>query len=99
LHAVFVTVVPLIVQAAALLPQATQAVPLIPYPVVEQVIQAVELQTPQLVPQAVQLPEAPVKINPEPQVDKMLKDPPTKQLLEPVMLVEAEQLPYPHCVV
>jgi len=76
LHAVIVTVVPLMVQAAAFAPQEAADVPLTPYPL-RGVIQAVELQVAQLVPQAVQLPEAPVKMNPEPQLDKILKAPPT----------------------
>jgi len=41
------------------------------------VIQAVELHEAQLVPQAVHDPEAAVKMNPEPQEDKILKVPPT----------------------
>jgi len=76
LHAVTVTVVPFTLHALALVPQEAHEVPLGPYPLL-QVIQAVELQVAQLVPQAVQLPEAAVKINPEPQADKILKDPPT----------------------
>jgi len=76
LHRVFVTVVPFTVQVLALLPQAAHEVPFGPYPML-QVMQAVELQVAQLVPQAVQLPEAAVKMKPEPQADKILKLPPT----------------------
>jgi len=76
LQAVLVIVVPLTVQVMAFEPQATPEVPLIPYPTLA-VIQLVELQVRQLVPQAVQDPEAAVKMNPEPQLDKILKDPPT----------------------
>jgi len=95
LQAVIVIVVPFTVQVLALEPQETAAVPLTPYPVYG-VIQLVELQAAQLVPQAVQLPEAAPKMNPEAQLDKIVKDPPTKQLFEPVILADVEQLPYPH---
>lgn len=76
LHAVLVTVVPFTLQNLALEPQAAHDVPFDPYPL-KQVMQAVELQAAQLVPQAVQLPEAAVKMNPEPQLDKILRLPPT----------------------